>query len=377
MVEIYEDVLRYDIDLYELRHVRRLARMTRSIFISCSRARPPRVETALRLLQVVADRRLSIPGSTAALETLMLNAPNHRTAYALFTAFATHTALAEEDTTRIFNAFLNLAPPDSSFVFPPVDLTLDLVRDLQSPNLLDDRKVITTLIARYGRLASLTRDVPKDLLRRRHQVLGQAITNLHLRIKLNPQIEIDIPLLNALMDAYNRTGAPEEAMLVWGELVSRRARLSVQEARKYYETSVVTALDVCAFSSGSRRADKIWAWGRRHGFVSTIKAWNGWIETLCRLGRFEEACEIIVGDLKEGRAAEDASQSVPRANVETIRTFAKFSWNIPGQRSGMLDRIKVAHPEFWAQVNDRRGERWIRDVQDGPSSEETAVRGTT
>lgn len=185
-------------------------------------------------------------------------------------------------------------------------------------------------------------------------------------LKLESLVTPDIPLYNALMDAYSRIGAYSASFEVWDLLVERRPYVTPKSsAREVYGPSISIILDTCAKAGQLVRARRIWGWAKKHHLVEPEgkgKAWEGWVECLCRLGQVGEASEVV---LKE-------------ANLEMVRILSKFSWKDKDLYRILPGKLRERYPEYWAVVDEelkarkRRGKGREGAVEE---EEEEEVRG--
>lgn len=339
MVEVYEDVLRTSSEIeYDIEDDRRLAELTRILLKGCAKSDPPRCDMALRLLQEAAERGIAIPDVRAAMTRLMRHSPNHETSYDLYKTYLSNNAVDADAHRDFVNAFLTVAPAGDPYVIPSVERALQMISNMRSQGAEPDHKILTSILSRYGQLGSMRADVPWDIHQQRTEIIRNIIRVIHTRIKLGANIETDLPLLIALMDAYNRVDAVEEALLVWNDIVDRRKRLPVEYAKKHYPAGIAIALDTCAYRGNIERAQKIWAWGKRHGLVGTTRVWNGWVECLCRMGLYSRALEVATAEMGHGDA--------PAPDAETVRRLAKFMWRLPDdERLNARSVLKEKFPQ--------------------------------
>ena len=321
---------------------------------------------ALLLLKDMATSGIRLPvfSYSPVVVSLMQSAPDHQTAYTIYTRFynLNPTGFDRDSFNRLVNAFINLAPSDSGFVLPPVEMFLDIMKTMHLAGIPPSQHLLTSLLSRYGYLAT-TRQAGMDLERvqDRCSILYEAINDLYLRVKLDPAIDIDIPFLNALMDAYNRVGATSSALSTWDQIVERRSREPVDSSPDKFPASVAIALDVCGRNRLVKRADRIWAWARRHGFASATRTWNGWIENLCRSDQFDRAERVLFVEMKQ------ETEGAPSPDVESARILLKFALGSEEKRERVCRRIQEEFPEWWPELRKVVAESEAR--QWGPPEE--------
>jgi len=342
--EIFADALRNDDAIATRKRERQLTKVLRYLTSACAESDPPRSTAARDLLEQAAAMGIDKAVAQPELVKLIEGAPDHDVAYEIYAYYHRVNAVDEELFNRIVNAFIGLSPKGSDFVLPPADLLLEIVKNMKMTDIEPGAHVFTTLVTRYGWLASQKRGVPYDVYSRRLVALQTAVSDIHNRIKLDSGITVDVPLLNALLDAYNRIGQPDIALTIWNDLVDRRSRTDPAVAKSQYPTSVSLAMDLCSHHGMEARLRRIWAWARRHGFAETPKTWNGYVEALCRLGHYEEATDVAVRQMK-GRV-----DGAPAPVVETVKILLKFGWKAGPARKAIVDAVKSELPDLWDRV---------------------------
>ncbi|EPQ29146.1 uncharacterized protein PFL1_03433 [Pseudozyma flocculosa PF-1] len=168
----------------------------------------------------------------------------------------------------------------------------------------------------------------------------------HELLKLDERVEPDLPLINALMNAYNRIGEPGPVVSIWNSLMANRqevdgATLSVVldtagrygmlrfarqalaavkrlEAQRWLDRQRRASASSDELEGGvggaplaTRRAPPL----RRRPTAINKGAWDAWIECLCRCGRLEEAVELVFGSMPRQlvRDARDAGIELEHA----------------------------------------------------------------
>jgi tetratricopeptide (TPR) repeat protein len=351
-VEVYEDVIRYDVDLHTYHGKGNFALIAMMLLRASAICTPPRPDVALRALEEMAARGIDAPDAARELCVLIKHSPNHEIGYKLYDLYAQQNEIGQDIGDRFINAFLQIEPPADSaglwteMLLPPSDLFFAMLRDMRQSGLYPGKHAITSLITRYGLLATKTlgssgEHLPKEVKLQRVDALREAITKVHTRIKLDPTVEPDIHLLNALMGAYNRVGAINSAVAVLDDLIARRRFVSEQEALERYPAVVATALDLLSFARMRVRSEKFWAWARRHNFATTTKIWNDRVQSLCRLQQWDEAVEMVCVTMK------DRVDGAPAPDVESLRILAKYLYKVPDRRGPVLARLQETFPQLW------------------------------
>lgn len=309
------------------------------------------VTTALRILNDMRARHISLstPVLTSTAVSLIRASPDHNTAFSLYAhLYALNSdALDRQAYDAILAAFIKLSTETSPFA--PAHLYLEIMRDMRKARFRLGPYSMTTLLTSYGAHASRSssssssssRSTSPEARRAKTSSLLRAITELHTVLKLDPTLEVDVPLLNALMDAYARVGAYAEAFEVWDELVERRAREPQDRLAELYSPTINIYLDACGYSYSLLRARKGWAWATRWGLNKDERNWAAWIECLCRCGRIDESIELFI-QMREGKAV-----GAPTVTKNLVALPLKFAARDQVDLRCTRDRIRQEFPDFW------------------------------
>jgi pentatricopeptide repeat protein len=318
---------------------------------AAARTTPPAESVAISLLNDMRSRRLKFDATTLTSLTILLmrSSTSHQTAFRAYAhMYALDKQLLDRDAyAAIISAFINLSWPSSRLA--PPNLFLEIVKDMRKAGFTPNAQVYTSLLHRYGanvqrrvdRLSSPDIPVPEAEPERWVVETLEAIQAIHTVIKLDPSVTIDVPLLNALMNAYNRVGAFAEAFEVWDELVERRAH----EKPELYAASINVALDACGYSEAHVKAHRVWRWARRNN-LTVDRNWDAWIECLARLGEMDEAVETVCGEMKR------RENGAPAPTTETLRILLRFSWRSKDVYRQIKQRIEQEFPNMWNDVKD-------------------------
>ena len=330
---------------------RQLLTMYQSLLAACGRTPPSLAGPvdphafALSLLTDMRPRRLplSYTARTSLTLILMRAASDHLGAFQIYAHFYAldSSALDAAAYLEILSVFRGLSWDRSPFA--PPNLYLEIVKDMRLAGYRPGSAALASLLSSYGLAARQSRKTSNDPLYREQKLLSllKGIRDIHTLIRLDPVVEVDLPLLNALMDAYARVGAYAEAFEVWDEIVLRRPRetqADPEHITETYQPSINIALDACGYAEAPRRARKIWRWAEKHDLV-TPKVRETWIECLCRLGFLQEALGEVVALGEKGDAT--------RGMVEIV---LKFSWRDPINWRRVQGQIRRAFPEWWDDV---------------------------
>lgn len=255
---------------------------------------------AIDLLQDMRERYFTLPLSSMVNEitSLMAVMPDHHDAFRVYsyTQALQPRAFTEQAYHKIITSFCKTQLPKSRF--PPPTLLFEFIRDMRTSGCPPTARIFTTIIDSYTKFSrSNIRHEGRNLSTEEIDIASfeqsiQAIRRVHAYIKLDSFLDVDVPLLNALMDAYNQTGAWSECWEVWGELMTR---YRFEPSPTEYQPSLSIVLDACGFSGDIKRGTSIWRWATtKSGMEISHNNWASYIEFLSRNKRAIEAMEELV-----------------------------------------------------------------------------------
>lgn len=280
-------------------------------------------------------------------------------------------------------------------------LILEVIQQGVKSDAFLSHALYTSLLHKFGHLASAESQDGRS-------VLLELVQDLHAIMIRDPRIAPDLPLLNALMNAYNRCEAPVLVHELWEGLALASLRVNLPggaeskapandpqatfafaSRAKPASTAAIDGatlsiyLDTCArYSGGDSRGRRAWAFtgrldarmreraGAHAGCVVAIRnknAWNSWLEFLCRRGRVWEAMdelEKMIVELQSRSAAKDGSESGP--DVKTLSMMLKFAardrdWHLSkgrGGREGFFSGSSTKGVDAWSRLREMI---WTRD----------------
>lgn len=287
------------------------------------------------------------------IKRLMESTVDHRDAFRMYSWVRglNPKAFTYDQYLEIINHFADLSLPKSPRV--PPDLLAEFMTDIKKAGRRMDAKMYTTIISRFTRFLRQRRRqlTETELVEMAPSADDQSVSQtlhlvrkLHGTIRLDSFLDVDVPLLNAIMDAYNQLGAWPECFTVWQELVDQHAW---EPTRETYQPSLSIILDACGYSGQLERGRRIWAWATRGAVPVNRNNLAAWIECLCRTGRVVEATELLCGAQP---VAEDAAGdfAVDRRLLELPLKFARRHDDVVRHR--VRDMIRDRYPEEWASL---------------------------
>lgn len=163
---------------------------------------------------------------------------------------------------------------------PPEDL-LGMLQGMSSPSCV----TYTTILDYYAK----TSPSPSYL----------GIRATHELLKRDESLEPDLPLINALMNAYNRADEPSMVIAIWDSLLATRQGIDGVTLSVFFDTAGrhgLLSLARKALASIRRiEEDESKVSGV---YVMTKGAWDSYLECLARCGRLEEAIELGFGEMR-------------------------------------------------------------------------------
>jgi hypothetical protein len=318
-----------------------------TLLFKCVNAEGPATGAATCIEYLDGMRKLGITfrrdEAASRIVGLMRAAKDHYEAFKLYSygRALDPQALTADGYSHIIVAFSHLSFPAEAAT--PPKLFFELIHDMRRAGHLANARIYTELIATYTKL-----------LRRQQKSAGKmsykeeveqeriidALRRVHANLKLDSFVEMDIPLLNALMDAYNQVSAWSECNEVWEEITARRP---YEEDATVFQPSLNIILDACGYAGAVQKARTIWQWASNGGIPLNRANYEAWIECLCRLGQTMEAAKLVCGDYKN---ADDPSR--PDVNMLTI--LLKFCWRNKETYRQVPNMVKENFPDKWDDV---------------------------
>ena len=351
-LEVYNDLAISEVSIPHLKARRTMSSIFRNLVFACSYT-PSANQAAMRLLEDMQIRGLDLTGTTpeqlcGLVIRFMRHASDHRAAFVMYSTIHSlaHAIFDEKAFSDIAFQFATLSWETSPIA--PLNLFIEMIKNMHRAGFQPGTRLLTTLLHQYGQVArtvmsqSSYEEADETLLVRRE--ILKAIEGLHTRIKLDPLINIDVPLLNALMAAYSHVGSWSSAFDVWEDLVERRSREPAETVQKDYEPSISIILDTCGHTSLPYRARKVWAWARRHHLTESTRIWDGYVECLCRCDEMDQAVELVCVEMKEER------DGAMRPGIGSCEILLKFSFRDPVWFELVQKRVREEFPEWWEDL---------------------------
>lgn len=209
-----------------------------------------------------------------------------------------------------------------NWVHAPPEYFLAILQDMRVAGHAPSAATYTVLLDYYGKSG----DAP-------------GVASAHELLKLDEQLEPDLPLINALMNAYNRVGRPRPVLSIWDSLRASRQQVD--------GITIGILFDTCGRSGNLSFARRALAKLRADGVPLSKGAWDAWIECLARSGRAAEAAEVVFGTMRhEQGVAPDAK------TLQTLLKFAARDRDTAGDSVwyDARNRIRAELPHLWEET---------------------------
>jgi len=210
---------------------------------------------------------------------------------------------------------------------PLITQYFSIVNDMRVQKVPITPRVYTIILHQIGIMAMNTRYDHRVLER-----LVATIRRVHDFLTLDASISPDAALWNQLMSTYARLGCFGDACRVW-EVMYLTGR--------YDQISVSIILDACAYAGELRTAHSIRRKLTKAGFAFDMRNWNTWLECLCRLGKFDDAINVVSSEM---------GNDGMKPNVESVRIIVKFARR-DGCSKELLSRLQNLLPaDLWQRL---------------------------
>lgn len=306
---------------------------------------------ATPLIDELRERRFTLAerDKMRVIKRLMESTVDHRDAFRMYSWIRglNPKAFTYDQYLEIINHFADLSLVKSPRV--PPELLAEFITDIKKAGRRMDAKMYTTIISRFTRFLRQRRrqltetDLVEMIPSTDDHTVSQTlhlVRKLHGTIRLDSFLDVDVPLLNAIMDAYNQLGAWPECFTVWQELVDQHAWTPQREA---YQPSLSIILDACGYSGQLERARRIWAWATRGAVPVNRNNVAAWVECLCRTAQVVEATTLLCDPAGLNDVASDL-----RIDKRLLELPLKFAWRHDEVvRRQVRQMIRDRFPDEW------------------------------
>ena len=306
-----------DIDIYNT-----LLRM-----LLASRSETDYLPVADSLLKEMEDRRLPTKSSSVIASKIIIEMRRAKTYTDALDFYREHRSyLDEHGYIAVLQAYCRLSFR-GDLQIPLITQYFSIVNDMRVQKVPITPKVYTIILHQIGIMATNLRNDYQV-----HERLVSTIRRVHDFLTLDASISPDAALWNQLMSTYARLGCFGDACRVW-EMMYLTGR--------YDQISVSIMLDACAFAGDLRSAYSVRKKLFKAGFVFDLRNWNTWVECLCRLGKLEEAVQVVCSEMGNDGI---------KPNVDSVRIIVKFARRA-GRSKELLSRLQNLLPaDLWQRL---------------------------
>ncbi len=319
---------------------------------------PTSITSAVQVLQELRDRdiKLELPPKELASEImyLMKHAPAHGDAFRAysFVRALDPRALNAEAYEGILHQFVELSTSTSK-IAPPT-MFFEFMKDMRSVGINPTAKIYSILVNQYTKSLRSSKLNGNNLAYARADAL-EAIRKAHAYIKVDSFVDVDIPLLNSLMDAYNQVGALRESFEIWDDLL---ARMRYEEDLTPFQPSVSIVLDQCGFARAVKKARGIWQWAKTSRFPANQQHWSAYLECLCRCGQIQEAMEEVRKMSKE-------EEGPFKVNENILAILLRFSARRREDYEYISAVLAEEFPNEWRKIKELVVVDWVKKTSTG------------
>ncbi|CBQ68128.1 conserved hypothetical protein [Sporisorium reilianum SRZ2] len=302
--------------------------------------------------------------------------PEAFSVYRTLSRFATSTSsgartaqgLDKSDYISLLQSLRTLTFPEGAHTAlpaPPEDL-LGIVQDMRAVGHRPSCAVYTSILDYYAKSAQPS-------------FLGVRMT--HDMLKRDEGLEPDLPLINALMNAYNRADEPAMVLAIWDSLMATRQEIDGVTLSVFFDTAGRHGL-----LSLARKAVGTLRTIEDQGAM-TKGAWDSWLECLARCGRLEEAIEVAFGEMRnalfrQAIDAHDVDEASAGEGALTVTLLTVKSTQAPvkdrhGHVVGPDAKTMGTLLRFAARERDRRQKRLLGVLSGSTPDDPSRARGTS
>ena len=292
-----------------------------------SRSETDYLSVADSLLKEMEDRHLPTNSSAITTSKIIIEMKRAETYTGALDFYREHRCyLDERGYAAVLQAYCRLSFK-GDLQIPLITQYFSIVNDMRLQKVPITPKVYTIILHQIGIMA---KDLKHD-----YQVLERLVATIrrvHDFLTLDASISPDAALWNQLMSTYARLGCFGDACRVW-EMMFLTGR--------YDQISVSIILDACAFAGNLQAAYSVRKKLSKAGFVFDLRNWNTWIECLCRLGKLEDAVNVVSSEMGDDGM---------KPNLESVRIIIKFARHASRSEEILSLLQKVLPADLWQRL---------------------------
>ena len=286
------------------------------------------------LLKDMEDRHLPTNSSAITASKIIIEMRRAKTYSGALDFYREHRSnLDEHGYAAVLQAYCRLSFTGDLQV-PLITQYFSIVNDMRLQRVPITPKVYTIILYQIGgmvrniRQGYLQRDAATQILER----LVSTTRRVHDFLTLDASISPDAALWNQLMSTYARLGCFGDAYRVW-EMMYLTGR--------YDQISVSIILDACGYAGELRSANSIRKKLFKARFAFDLRNWNTWVECLCRLGRLEDAVNVVCSEMGDHGMKPD---------VESVRILVKFARRAERSKELLSHLQNLLPADLWKRL---------------------------
>ncbi|CAJ0838388.1 14493_t:CDS:2 [Entrophospora sp. SA101] len=165
------------------------------------------------------------------------------------------------------------------------------------------------------------------------------VVNFHNLLKMNLDVEFDLIIYNALMEAYNRCGYGYQVIQLWDLLVLSEHPID--------DKTVSIVLDTCGYCYITYKIKEIWDYLKDRRFKFSINNYNSYIEALSRTNQFTEAKRALMYELQQDGFVPEEKTVRPLLSFLHDKSRGKDQFHI-------IDWIRREYPDLAVKLKFSR-----------------------
>lgn len=209
----------------------------------------------------------------------------------------------------------------------PPSLPLEILHDMRQAGCHPSAQTYTILLDFYAKTrASLA-----------------VVRATHTLLQRDWQLEPDLILLHALMNAYNYAGAPAQVLGIWDSLVVLCHNTG--QATCMDDVTVTIVCDTCGRAGLLDVVREVMSTATNLDAqrLRTKNALDAYMEALARCGAFDDAVHTVFHDMTQA--------TTTQPDAKTIQTLWQFARNQPPEkREALRQRLQATFPDVWSTI---------------------------
>ena len=297
--------------------------------ISVSKSETDYLPVAESLLKEMEDRHLPTNSSPITASKIVMEMRRAKSYSGAFDFYREHRFnLDEHGYAVVLQNFCQLSF-QGDLQIPLITQYFSIINDMRLQKLPITARVYSIILQKIGKIGVVVSRQRNDSVVERLIAITRRV---HDFLTLDASVSPDPHVWNQLMSSYARLGCYADAFRVW-EVMYLTGRFD--------QISVTIILDACAYAGDLRTAWLVRKQLSKVKFVFDLRNWNTWVECLCRLGRFEDAINVVCSEMEHHGM---------KPTEESVRIILKFSRRAARSKEIMFRLQNLLPADFWQQL---------------------------